>query len=127
MFSQRDVLNIAFRQWKGESLKAIAPDYNTTEKALTELREENKADFKVFEAEFYKAEIQRVTLEDPIRKAQYGFVLSAYMLVRTRRQLPKAIVDFSQESDKTEAHLQTLAEAESILESFEADFGITLI
>lgn len=28
MFSKKDILNIAFRQWKGESLKAIALDYN---------------------------------------------------------------------------------------------------
>ena len=76
---------------------------------------------------FRNAEIQRLTAGDPIRKSHYGFVIAAYMLVRTREHLPKAIVEFSQESDKLEAHLQTLAEAEAVLETFEADFGITLV
>ena len=49
------------------------------------------------------------------------------MLVRTREQLPKAIVEYSQKSSKVEAHLQTLAEAEAVLAEFEADFGITLV
>ena len=64
---------------------------------------------------------------DPIRKSHYGFVIAAYMLVRTREQLPKAIVEYSQKSSKVEAHLQTLAEAEAVLAEFEADFGITLV
>ena len=127
MFSKKDILNIAFRNWKGESLKGIAPDYNTTEKALLNLRKENSAEFAHLETEFRNAEIQRLTAGDPTRKAQYGFVISAYMLVRTREQLPKAIVEFSQQSDKAETHLQTLNEAESVLEAFEADFGITLV
>ena len=116
--------NIAFRNWKGESLKNIAPDYDTTEKALIQLRKDNRAEFAHLETEFRNAEIQRLTAGDPIRKAQYGFVLSAYMLVRTREQMPKAIVEFSQQSNKTETHLQTLDEAEAVLSEFEADFDI---
>lgn len=81
----------------------------------------------MLEAEFRTAEIRRLTADDPIRKAHYGFVLSAYMLVRTRTQMTKAIVEFSQQSDKPDAHLQTLAEAEAVLAEFEADFGITLV
>lgn len=127
MFSKKDILNIAFRQWKGESLKAIASDYNSTEKALIQLRKENLSEWTHLETEFRSAEIQRLTAGDPIRKAHYGFVLSAYMLVRTREQLPKAIVEFSQQSNKADTHLQTLNEAEAILEAFEADFGITLV
>ena len=127
MFSKRDILNIAFRHWKGEALKAIAKNYNTTEKQLVQLRKENKAEITHLEAEFRAAEIQRLHARDPIRQAHYGIVLQAYMLVRTRAQLPKAIMEFSQQSDKVEAHLQTLTEAEAVLESFEAHFGITLI
>lgn len=127
MFSKKDIINIAFRNWKGESLKDIAPDYNTTPKALAQLRKENSAEFAHLETEFRNAEIQRLTAGDPIRKAQYGFVLSAYMLVRTRDQLPKAIAEFSQQSDKPDAHLQTLVEAEAVLSEFESDFGITLV
>lgn len=127
MFSKKDILNIAFRQWKGESLKAIALDYNTPQKSLKQLRKENKAEFTYLEAEFRTAEIQRLTAGDPIRKAQHGFVLSAYMLVRTSDRLPKAIVEFSQQSPKTETHLHTLDEAETVLKSFEDDYGITLI
>ena len=127
MFSKKDILNIAFRQWKGEPLKAIAKDYNTTQKALIELRKENKAEFAHLETEFRTVEIQRLTAGDPIRKAQYGFVLSAYMLVRTRDQMPKAIVEFSKQSVKTEAHLHSTVEAEVVLEEFEADFGIKLV
>lgn len=127
MLSQKDILHIAFRQWKGEALETIAADYDTTAERLEQLRENLKAEFTQLEADFRSAEIQRLTAGDPIRKAQYGFVLSAYMLVRTRSQLPKAIVDFSQQSEKTEAHVHTLTEAEAVLESFEADFGITLV
>ena len=49
------------------------------------------------------------------------------MLVRTREQLPKAIVEYSQKSSKVEAHLQTLDEAEAVLSEFEADFDIKLV
>ena len=49
------------------------------------------------------------------------------MLVRTREQMPKAIVEFSQQSNKTETHLQTLDEAEAVLSEFEADFDIKLV
>ena len=119
--------NIAFRNWKGESLKNIAPDYDTTEKALIQLRKDNRAEFAHLETEFRNAEIQRLTAGDPIRKSHYGFVIAAYMLVRTREQLPKAIVEYSQKSSKVEAHLQRLAEAEAVLQAFEADFGIALI
>ena len=127
MFSKKDILNIAFRNYKGESLKAIAPDYNSTEKALALLRKENRAEFTHLEAEFRNAEIQRLIASDPIQQAQYGFILSAYMLVRSRTQMPKAIVEFSQKSDKPDAHLHTMEEAEAVLESFEAYFGIKLV
>ena len=100
MISKKDLLNIAYRNWKGESLAEIADDYATTEKALAQLRKENKAEWVHLEAEFRNAEIQRLTAGDPIRQARYGFVLQAYMLVKTRTQLPKAIVEFSQQSDK---------------------------
>ena len=119
--------NIAFRNWKGESLKNIAPDYDTIEKARIQLRKDNRAEFAHLETEFRNAEIQRLTADNPTRKAQDGFVLSAYMLVRTRAQLPKTIVEFSQQSDKVEAHLQTLAEAKAVLSDFETAFGITLV
>ena len=127
MFSKKDILNIAYRQWKGDPLKAIATDYDTTEKALVKLRKENKAEFTHLETEFRNAEIQRLTAGDPIRMAHYGFVLSAYMLARTREQMPKAIVEFSQQSNKTEAHIASTTQAEAVLEAFEADFGITLV
>ena len=127
MFSKKDVLNIAFRQWRGESLKEIAPDYDTTEKDLAKLRKEKRAEFAHLEAEFHKAEIQRLTAEDPVRKAHYGFVIAGYMFAKARAHLPEAIVEFSQQSPKTETHLHTVAEAKQVLESFEADFGITLI
>ena len=41
--------------------------------------------------------------------------------------MPKAIIEFSQQSDKPEAHVKSTNEAEAVLESFEADFGITLV
>ena len=127
MFSKKDILNIAFRIWKGDSLKVIALDYDTTQKALKQLRSTNHAEFSHMETEFRNAEIQRLTAGDPIRKAHYGFVLSAYMLVRTREQMPKAIMEFSQQSPKTDSHLHTEGEAETVLADFEADFGITLV
>ena len=127
MFSKRDILNIAYRQWKGEPLKAIATDYDTTEKVITQLRKDNRAEFAHLETEFRAVEIQRLSAGDAIRKSHYGFVIASYMLVRTRTQLPKAIVEFSQQSNKPDAHLQTLAEAEAVLADFEADFGITLL
>ena len=127
MFSKKDILNITFRQWKGESLKEIAPDFNTDEKTLAQLRKENKAEFAHLESEFRVAEIQRLTAEDPVRKAHYGFVLQAYMLMKTRDQMSKAIVEFSQQSDKADTHLHTLAEAETVLQAFETAFGIKLM
>jgi hypothetical protein len=36
-------------------------------------------------------------------------------------------MEYSQKSDKVEAHLQTIEEAEAVLESFEADFSIHLV
>lgn len=119
--------NIAFRNRKGESLKDIAPDYDTTEKALIQLRKDNRAKFAHLETEFRNAETQRLTAGDPIRKSHYGFVIAAYMLVRTREQLPKAIVGYSRKSSKVETYLQRLSEAEAVLEAFEADFAIALI
>ena len=119
--------NIAFRNWKGESLKTIAPDYDTTEKALIQLRKDNRAEFGHLETEFRNAEIQRLTAGDPIRQAHYGFILAAYMLVRTRTQVPKAIIEFSQQSEKIDPRLHSTAEAEAVLESFEADFGIKFV
>lgn len=127
MFSKRDILNIAYRNWKGESLKTIALDFKTSEKALAQLRKDNKAEFAHLEAEFRNAEIQRLTAGDPIRQTHYGFIIAAYMQVRMRTQIPQAILEFSKQSDKPDAHIQTLSEAESILESFEADFGIQLV
>ena len=127
MFSNKDLINTVFRHWKGESLKEIAPDFDTDEKTLAKLRKEKRAEFAHLEAEFHKAEIQRLTAEDPVRKAHYGFVIAAYMFVKARAHLPEAIVEFSQQSPKTETHLHTVAEAKQVLESFEADFGITLV
>ena len=127
MFSKKDRIHIAFRNWKGESHETIAEDYNITKKGLAQVLRENKAEIAHLEAEFRSAEIERLSAEDPIRKAHYGFVLQAYAFVRSRAQLPKAILEFSQESDKPDAHLHTLQSAETVLESFEDDFGITLI
>ena len=127
MFSKRDILNIAYRNWKGDTLKAIAADYDTTEKAISQLRKDNRAEFAHLETEFRNAEIQRLTAGDATRKTHYGIVLSAYMLIRSRAQLPQAVIEFSQQSHKPDAHIQTLAEAETLIAAFESDFGITLI
>ena len=94
---------------------------------MIQLRKANKAEFAHLETEFRNAEIQRLTAGDPVRKAHYGFVIAAYMFVKARAHLPEAIVEFSQQSPKTETHLHTVAEAKQVLESFEADFGITLV
>ena len=127
MFSRKDILNIAFRIWKGEPLKSIAQDYNTTQKALNKLRKDNRAEFAHLETEFRAAEIQRLHAGDPVKAAHYGFVIAAYMRVRTRAHLPGAMVEFSRHSDKPEAILHTIDEAEAVLADFEADFGITLV
>ena len=128
MRTRRDTKNEVSKWQKINDLTGKQRDSKLTRNTYTprNLRE-NSAEFTHLETEFRNAEIQRLTAGDPIRKAQYGFVRSAYMLVRTREQMPKAILAFSQQSDKPDAHLQTLSEAEAVLEAYEADFGITLV
>jgi len=127
MFSKKDILNIAFRRWKGECLKKISQDYNTSEFDLVKLEKENQAEIAAYESLFCKVEIQRLIAGDPIRKIQYGFVLSAYFFSRTREGLPEVIMEFSQKSVHVEARLGNFSEAERVLESFEEDFGIRLL
>lgn len=126
MFSKRQIITIAFRNWKGEPLGIIANDYDTTIDVLEQLQEDNKAYIESLETEFQSAELQRLS-SDSDRKARHGIVFSAYLASRNRSKLPRAVIEYTENAPHTQKLIASTTEAEDAIKAFEEDFGITLL
>lgn len=125
--SKQDFIGIVHKHFTGESLKAIATGHGISEKALIQFKNQNQAEWTHYESQFKQAAVNRLTAGDPVRKAKYGFILSAFFLAPTREQLAKTIMSVSQRNKNSDLHIHTNEDAESLIEEFESDWGITLL